>query len=700
MATSKAHPKPSTSLIQPLRALTTLLTTTPADQLPIILCNVQSYISPILPLLRTPAAPNTETSTLLHSLRTRTTSLLTDRSPLAKLAAIILIKSLLEAAPTEFLSSSGTAWIKNLISIVGRTDGVCTTTRGLALQVATRLLVLAKDEGDTLAREIATPNVPLLLDAALGVVIGEKNHWAIRKVDMLPFVLESLVTLVPRHTATVRPFIGRIIILVGKIVDVPGEEKKSEEKYAAGPEVKDLARKVYVLLHDCATKTGSLPERNAGFKIALELVTRETEECFSALLDSDRLDFTKRPSSAETFPPISQVVESLAFLKAYVTTASSKPISISIGSIIQLIQLLSAASPSIPPPDLLEMSKRERERYLLDLPNLHIAALDFAFEIINQLGTSALPVSFTILDSIINIYSANKTSSPVKTSIYNTLTTLLPLIGPSLTLNQNKPLLPLIHTLTSDILPIPSAPVPTAASLTATTSISTKHPTLSLSTSLQNTPLSTAASNLLPHLLALPAASLPPSARAVLDRTAILSQNAPALVASSLNPQFVRGTSLLPLAMRCVDAREGLEGVVRPRVLGSSLRPVNEVEAEAEEEEEEDVDVVSNVDSEEAQEEEEDMVVDESAVQEKEVGENGDVHMDELASPSIGKHILEEEEDEEEEELRFPTKKAKLGHPPIVVPTITGQLAMEMDEDVEDEDEISDSEVQALVAGI
>jgi pre-rRNA-processing protein RIX1 len=84
--------------------------------------------------------------------------------------------------------------------------------------------------------------------------------------------------------------------------------------------------------------------------------------------------------------------------------------------------------------------------------------------------------------------------------------------------------------------------------------------------------LQDAASTLLPVLLTnLPTSTLVPSIRAQIDRTAILTKNKAAMIASVLNPQPARKgakvvSSILPHLARAYGGDQDVEGLLRPRM--------------------------------------------------------------------------------------------------------------------------------------
>jgi pre-rRNA-processing protein RIX1 len=554
-----------------LRALAFRLSSTSPSNLPSLLPHLASQLRPCKELLKQSQPSHSEAATVIHQIRTRTSSLLQDRSPEARLAAVVLIKALVEAGGYETLANNGSPWVRGLIAMIARQDSTANATKKLSIITVTRIIVVAKDH-DTLAREIATPNVPPFVNSCLTVFEGVKGNWGPRQRALIETVLRSWVQLIPRHPATFRPFIGRILKVLTDVIEVPAEENEGTRGIWK-EEVKDAARSVYIVLHNSATKAASLADRDAGFAQALENASKAANETFVAVFGHDKAQIQIQAAPTEiSIKNAEEICNHIHFVRAYITTPSFKPVSIPIGKIASLLQRIS--TPPSARQSSSSVSKRSREQFLIDLPQIHLAVLDLVTALIMRFGSIALPISLQLLDVILSIFESHIENPVLRTACYNAMSHLSSLIGPGMSLEQCNILAPLIYQLTTDLLPTPPSTVTTTASASTTKPTTTPHPSMipttlhakSISNSSPPSPLNTASTALLPLLLRhLPTKNLPRSLRAALDRAAILTQHPTSLATSALNPASDAEASLLPIAVRCRGAREALEGLVRPR---------------------------------------------------------------------------------------------------------------------------------------
>lgn len=555
-----------------LRAIAYRLSSAPPANLPHILTHLSSQIGPCKEFLSNPQPTHSEAASLVHQIRTRTSSLLQDRLPEARLAAVILIKALVEAGGYETLATNGGPWVKSLISLIARQDSTGSSTRRLVIITVTRIITLAKDH-DSLAREISTPNLPPFVTACLTVFEGAKDKWGSRQRALIETVLKSWMTLIPRHTATFRPFIGRILGVLSRIIELPDDKVEDKpEREKVQPSIKDAARSVYVLLHNSSTKAGSLSDRDTGLSRALKIATSATQETFPAVFGSDKV--YGRNLHVQSDAPLSsaeEICEKLEFVRSYITTPSFKSVSIPIGRITSLITQI--ASITRQQNNAGSVTKREKEQFLIDLPSIHLTVLDLAGSILSRFGTTSISISIQLLEATLSIFVIHQHNSKLQEACYNVTSDIVSLIGPALSKKEIARLSPLIQACCADLLPILPQNInqsinsaTSKTTLTNTSLISTKVAPKS-SISKTNSPHLQSQSNVLTTLLRhLPAVHTKPSIRALLDRTAILTQNAEAIVASTLNPALGRGVSLLPFAARSLRARHEIESIIRPRV--------------------------------------------------------------------------------------------------------------------------------------
>src|SRR5271156_5240544 len=141
----------------PLRPITQRLNSTSIEELPRIAPFLASSLIDCSEALRSSSAQQEvnghEDALLVHKLKTRISSLLQDRSPNARFAAVVLIKAVVEAGDQSILAGTE-PWIRGLISNLGKPQPVA--TKRLCLATIVRIFVLTQ-ESPSLLREITTP---------------------------------------------------------------------------------------------------------------------------------------------------------------------------------------------------------------------------------------------------------------------------------------------------------------------------------------------------------------------------------------------------------------------------------------------------------------------------------------------------------------------------------------------------------------
>lgn len=233
------------------------------------------------------------------------------------------------------------------------------------------------------------------------------------------------------------------------------------------------------------------------------------------------------------------------------------------------------------------VEKSERDLLLASISTLHaeaLVALDFS---VQRLAGGILSFGTFILEQLVWIFTTNAWNKTIRNAVYDTLRSLLNEIGLGLNAASAKTISLIITTLLADLIP-PPPPAQISGNTKNVTSLTTHHADSFLASHAQAAhTASPAAIQLLPVLITrLP--YLRSELRTQIDRTAILTGNKDAVLASVLYPpQYVKA-SLMPF-LREWDGAMDVEGTVRPRVwnaVGSKVEFRDLPEEEPEEEEE------------------------------------------------------------------------------------------------------------------
>ena len=436
---------------------------------------------------------------------------------------------------------------------------------------------------------------------------------------LLETVLEALGELLPYHPTSFRPFVGQIRSLILRLLaPTPsnllqdGSTKHSiiEISSSTGP-CTAAARRLFVLLHCCAAKNTSGDEWNKTLRTIIADIHNTTDQVFRAVFEdwepsskaqtnrTNARDYGAVISDAGTdllglpgWKGIHAGCERLSglllLLQSSLATPNSSAVSLPVGAIVDIItRILSVLVPAgtkhatyegsvrLNP----EIGREEREALWARLPHIHIAALRTLSTVLARLGAASAALSHGLLDLLLWVFRSEHTSDKIRTSTYGLVAQILGRFGPSLPRSAVSSMSPLIRACCKDLLPsqerpageltVPGNKAAQGDGLSSSNADSYLHAATLLKPQTCSLELQAAASALLPLLLtSLPQNILSFSLRSQIDRTAILSRNKEAMLASVLNPSTGKmGTSsIMPLLARGFPEATAVEAFIRPRM--------------------------------------------------------------------------------------------------------------------------------------
>ncbi|KAK4186538.1 rRNA processing/ribosome biogenesis-domain-containing protein [Podospora australis] len=585
-----------------LRVLCRRLASTPADDLP-RLCPL--LVSHVLrcggPLSASPDAgkgkdKGSETPMLVHKLRTHITTLLNGKSPAGRFAAVCLIKAVVDVGGWESLRASA-AWIRGMIGVVQKPlDPLA--SKELAVITLTKIYMLLQGY-PTLIREMATPTLPSFVTACLSLIKAPASSKAPKApASFIETVACSLSKLVKLYPTTLRPFTGQIKSALREYI-----APTSSESHTVPQSLKQASRRLYILLSYTAPKNTSSAEWVKSIKAAILDCHTTADQIFRAVLESwesttgyrgepvrNDLDPSGGGDSDEEFPSwvgvhagSERLIGLLDFLGEYLDNPTKDAVTVPVGELLDLTSRLTLVAASEDSSSSIQtnpaIGRDEKADLWTAIPDIHAAVLRLHTAAIRRLETSALPLATDILDHTVRVLNASRPLPFIRETAYTLAASVLSLAGPTLPRLTVDSLAPLIQSTCSDILlssghlspSSPSSDTPTPgqtknkpttstnadAFLTQSSSGSALFPALAKS-HLES------ATALLPLLLShLPQNHLSPDLRGLLDRTAILSNNKKALVASVLHPyKDSRGRfypSILPFLVRQFGTDQDVE---------------------------------------------------------------------------------------------------------------------------------------------
>lgn len=642
---------PVTSELATLRALTFRLASTATSQLPQHVPAIAASLANCRSLLLLPQAAasrsSSESTVALHKYRTQLSTLLQDRTIQGRWAAIVLIKATIEIGGWEILQKS-LPWVRGLLGILTKPDPP--SSKKLSIITLTRIFMLTRDY-PTLVREITTPSLPAFVQSGLQIATSKAP------APLLLVVLESFNELLPRHPTIFRTYLKQLTpLLASLIAPTPssklGEEQKSGQRFELTAGVIASAQQLYVQTSCSAPKGASSEEREKSLKATINNVHQVADKVFRAViedwqssnrdaainghtLDDEMQDLESvnmaLPAWAGLFAGSERLVHLLHLVQQYLALPTASSVGLNVSVVMDLVtRILSITVPGAGGKTHRDaatfnnqVSKEERDNLWLVLPDIHVAATEILLVLARRSQSSTLPLDSLIVDQLVWVFAAERDSVQIRSVCYRGIAAVLQRSGAGLSKVSINSLVPLMRTCCEDLLPFDSPVVtkPTLAQNKAngtTPSQTTANADTFLdsskgidATGKQFLGLEEAAYNLLPMLFAnIRTQYLSDSMRGRLDRTAVLTQNKPAMLASVLNPppskRFGKpAASILPLMARSFPESADVEGFLRPRMpairLGrqdTEMADVGECEGEneGEEEEEEEDEKVQEVD--------------------------------------------------------------------------------------------------------
>ncbi|KAL9108966.1 MAG: hypothetical protein Q9227_006362 [Pyrenula ochraceoflavens] len=485
----------------------------------------------------------------------------------------------------------------------------------------TRIFVLARPY-QTLVRELVNQLLPTYVSTCLSQISSKSSALE----DSREFkrvtepILLSFNELLPHYPSLFRPALSKIRPLLLSIVGA----------FAAADPCHAAARDLLVLLHQSASKKETEATWIVNFNETVSAIHQTADRLFRPIIeDWQNPEPNRHQKPAQEYsqevrgsfqepiklPDWKGVYEGahrmqalMSLLKDSLTVPTAESMPIPIGSSVNVAsRVLHLVVPIITRPLQsqlrvnTEVTKLEREELFAVLPSIHVAALQFLRTMVQSLGEGLLPVGQSLIDYVVRVFGAEQSTPSVRTESYKFLTNILPTLGPSLPKQQISSIKFLIQTCCKDLteanfhtatLPRPNNANEKHQSLTNGTASADsflrapqdQKPPRSDYTS----PLLQAAQDLLPVLLQyLPARHIPLALRADMDRTAILTQDKDALLASLLNPAPSRSSgssaaSVMPFFARACQGDLMAEGVLRPRmpVVASAQLDMEDLEDE------------------------------------------------------------------------------------------------------------------------
>lgn len=590
-----------------LKALTFRLTSTPLHSLPHSLPSLQNTLISCQTFIQSPKAQikTTKEGFALDSFKKQLTLFLNDTKHVQRRwAATVLLKIVIDVGGASILQDSP-QWIRGLLSLLGKWQDPATTKK-VALVNLTKIFLLTH-EYPSLVREITTPNLSQFVTVCLQNINfkpGARSTVQQQRTQraLTPIILESFSTLITKHPTIFRTFEKQLReLLLPLIAPTPSSTLQIPHRTTTpSQETRLAASTLFILLAFTAPKSTGPQSWNSILLNLLSEVHSTSDQLFRSILEDWRSTtgvsstlsgphaFDGEPShpspGALGLPPWEgfhaaheRLSSLLSLLKTFVITQTPGAITFPTASVIDLlIRLFLTTTPTADATSNQRTNdsctREERETLWSILPFVHVAALDVGQALCTRLETSLMPIALLLLDHIEWTFAREKSNDHLRVSTYITTASLLSICGKGLVAPRIRQLAIILRPACADMIPELTTPATPAPQPQSVNSI--------LSTPSQSKPqpppkdLTRAASTLITAFLTHVLPSQTPTAlRSLLDRTAILSGDKQAMLASVVNAPASAAaknvkarSSILPFLAREYGGDVEVEGFLRPRL--------------------------------------------------------------------------------------------------------------------------------------
>lgn len=457
-------------------------------------------------------------------------------------------------------------------------------------------------------REITTPNLPGYITTSLNLINAKKASESAKPAKESPLletVLSSFVELIGRHPTIFRPFVGQLQKLLLPILSSSTADSSFSSRTI------NLAQEVFVTLHNCAPKNASGEQWASDCKNTISSIHQAADHVFRSVVEqwesSDRIVKPKKKSQIVSDTPqedepdalglpswqglpagVTRIVALLNLLTKFISIRTASAINYPLGAILNLASRLT----SITVPKTGEeqansdFTRDERAVLYLELPRIHTACIGLFHAIVDTFGSVSIPVINTMLEQTLWIFEAESFNSNIRESSYLIISDILPLVGRSFAKQNVFALCPLIRQCCRDLVPVDTSRSQDQQNAKGKSG-NAKNSQLNMNVDAILNPAlkgsntnkesntggqNTTAMVLLPLLYNhLPVEYIPVPVRTEMERTAILTGNRSAMVASVMNPiPPVKGRrpipSILPFLARKHFRDLEVECLIRPRM--------------------------------------------------------------------------------------------------------------------------------------
>ncbi|KAI0180473.1 hypothetical protein GGR52DRAFT_245514 [Hypoxylon sp. FL1284] len=562
-----------------LRSLCRRLTSTEAEQLPILLPSLLKDVLRCQEALSKPqevkASENSSESTVLvHKLKTRISALLASRNTQGRFVGIALAKATIETGGWECFQTSK-PWVQALLSILQKKDPPAIKDLCIVTLVKIYTLMHAYP---TLVREIVTPTLPTFATACLQILKPPASSKAPKiPHSLVETIFEAFSTIVPLYPTTMRQFAAKI---------------RTEARPYIAPTISDgtinpaslseSSRRLVIRLHMTAVKGGDSTEWTKHLDGLIKTFHSTADQVFRAVQESwepavgpwsgqtsHKVDLDKEPQGGSTNPDqlpswngiyagSERIIGLLDFIGEYLSCGTETAVTIPVSELLDVVRRISSIMPPTPGKERHQsvqmntaVGREEKDELWTVFPDIQHAAVRLLHTMVRRLGRNFVPVAQESLEQLLRMFESSYRLPETRTLVFLLAHEILLLYGPTMAKLTVEGLSLVIKSCCRDllgcagqikrpkqsVLALQDAQKKKSFSQNADAFLNIIAEDESITVSLSADHVS-AAETLLSTLFShVPQQHIPSSLRAHMLKTAILCRNKDAQVASVLHPQ-------------------------------------------------------------------------------------------------------------------------------------------------------------------
>ncbi|RKF61410.1 putative arm repeat-containing protein [Erysiphe neolycopersici] len=596
------------SLPPELRVLCDQLSSVPVVELPCLLPNLSQnilYCKEII-LNSTLRSDVPGASVLIHKLKTRLTTLLNCKQPEGRFVATVLIKAFIDIGGWEAVKSSG-PWARGLLAILGKPDHII--SKELCVITLTKLYILIQNY-PSLVREIATPTLPAYATACLNLLspITSKKTSSV-PTTLIKTIFNSFCALIPRYASIFRPFSSQIRLLICRFL----APSNSEVPYIPQT-LKETARHLFIRLHETAPKNSCSEEWHKAVTDLVHNIHVTSDQVFRSIVEdwessvgyvTEPVDINKEIQGGGDSGYLTpwkgieagadKLISLLEFLAMYFLVGTSGPVTVPIGIIKDMIDRILLVLPTgedLGEEDSMQLNpgvgRDEKDALWCRIPYIHIAVLRLWLVIADRMKENFLSLAQVCFDQLVWVFPYGKHNSEFRLTTFELMSRILIISGKGLEKAQVNKASTIIKSCCDELYidkKLLESQDENGNKITLklnekknliTDLFKQQGSNLNISSQIKESEVFLAASRLLPLFLSyISQDNFNLSRRSMIDRTAILSKNREAMLASVLNP--ITGNcdreipSILPYLTQAFASDNVVEILLRPRMPQLSL---------------------------------------------------------------------------------------------------------------------------------